>query len=204
VEIAEMTDVSPAARLLALGRHWRVIASVTAALLAIGAFLAYGPIGLGPGPIGNETVAGGVAGPVPRTQPAVFVTDIDAGASGAVIDSIQVRSDGRYPAPKVIGMTGDGYLGCAGARPLSGRQSFASDCDAGGRIRLFGRPLPRVDLEGYPGVGAAIETAPPGPAGCWQVTAVVIHYHVGIRHYTASDEVGVIGCSSPSLLKAAG
>jgi hypothetical protein len=54
----------------------------------------------------------------------------------------------------------------------------------------------------YPGIGAAIEAAPPGPAGCWIVTKFVMHYHVGFRHYTATYAMSETGCWSKSALAA--
>ena len=209
-----MTDVSPRARFnslrASLKRQRRIIALVAGTLLAISAFLAWGPIGIGAGPIGSGTESMTWDSPVPRTQPAVFVTPIDAGKSGAVIDSVSVISDGSYPAPRVISIKGDGDQGCDGAWPLAGVQNFYNSCDAGGRVPLIGHTVPvsstvdvpvlgRID---YPGIGIAIETAPPGKAGCWLVTSVVIRYHVGIRHYTATHNMHLTACSSASRLKA--
>lgn len=214
MQIEDMTDVSPRARFRSLRawfrRHRRIIVPVIGTLLAIGVFLAWGPIGVGPGPIGNGTESVSTSGPVPRTQPAVFVTPIDAGKSGAVIDGVNVFSDGSYPAPRVISVKGDGDQVCDGAWPLAGVQNFYNSCDAGGRVPLIGQAVPvsstvdvpvlgRID---YPGIGVAIETAPPGKAGCWLVTSVVIHYHVGIRHYTAAHSMNLTECSNPSQLKA--
>ena len=214
MQIEDMTDVSPRARFRSLrarfSRHRRIIVPVIGMPLAIGAFLAWGPIGVGPGPIGNGTESVSTSGPVPRTQPAVFVTPIDAGKSGAVIDAVSVLSDGSYPAPRVISISGDGDQVCGGVWPLTGVQNFYNSCDVGGRVPLIGRAVPvssTVDVPvlgrtDYPGIGVAVETAPPGKAGCWRVTSVVIRYHVGIRHYTATQHIDIVGCSSPSQLKA--
>jgi len=141
----------------------------------------------------------------------MFLAPIDAGRSGAVIDSIVVLSDGSYPAPHVISIKGDREQACSGGPwPLKGRQNFNRDCVAGGLVPLLGRAVPaksRVHVPGlgpvtYPGIGAAIKAAPPGPAGCWMVTSIVIHYHVGIRHYTATHDIRLTGCSSKSQLEA--
>jgi len=40
----------------------------------------------------------------------VFLAPIEAGRSGADIDSIVVLSDGSYPAPQVISIKGGGQL----------------------------------------------------------------------------------------------
>jgi hypothetical protein len=181
-----------------------------AVLAAAGAFASWGPIGIGPGPIANGRSSVTVASDVPRTQPAWFVEPIDAGRSGAIIDSIGVVSDGSYPAPRVISIKGDGEQACAGAWPVAGPQNFFDVCVAGGLVPLLGRPVPvssHVNAPGlgpvdYPGIGAAIEAAPPSPAGCWMVTKFVIHYHAGIRYYTAADAISLTGCSSKSQLAA--
>jgi hypothetical protein len=201
-----MTDTSLRAR---WKRRRRLIIPVIVAMAATGAFAAWGPIGIGPGPIGNISDNGFTeSSPVSRTQPTEFVVPIDAGNSQAVIDSIAVLSNGSYPAPHVISINGDGDLSCGGAWPLTGQQNFPADCAAGGLVPLIGRRVPASshvnvpDLGpvNYPGTGAAIEAAPPGPAGCWMVTAVVIHYHVGIRHYTATHAMDIAACWSKSKL----
>jgi hypothetical protein len=126
--------------------------------------------------------------------------------SGAVIDGIEVLSDGSYPAPHVISISGDRQQACGGPWPVTGRQNFYRACAAGGLVPLLGRAAParsRVDVPGlgpvtYPGIGAPIKAAPPGRAGCWMVTSIVIHYHVGIRHYTATYGTSLTACSSKS------
>jgi hypothetical protein len=189
-------------------RARRVIIPVAVALAAGIAFLAWGPVGVGPGPISNAVSGVSVTGGVSRTQPTMFLAPVDAGRSGAVIDSIVVLSDGSYPAPRIIRITGDRQQSCGGTWPLKGRQSFYRSCAAGGLVPLLGRAVPassRVYVPGlgrvaYRGISAAIEAAPPGPAGCWMARFIVIHYHVGIRHYTATHAVSLTACSSKSQL----
>lgn len=199
-----MTNTSLRAR---WRRRPRLIIPVVAALAAASAFAAWGPIGIGPGPIGNTSGTVTVTGMVSRIQPAIFLEPIYAGDSGAVIDNIAVTSDGSYPAPHVLSIRGDGDQMCGGVWPVTGRENFYASCTAGRLVPLIGRPLPvssHVKLHlgpiDYPGIGAAIESAPPGRAGCWTVTAVVIHYHVGIRHYTATHANDLTVCwSKPQL-----
>jgi hypothetical protein len=132
---------------------------------------------------------------------------IDAGHSGAIVDSLELLSDGSYPAPRVLSVKGDGDQYCGGSWPVTGPDNFyATGCAVGGLVPLLGRPVPvssHVNVPGlgpvdYPGIGAAIETAPPGPAACWIITKFVIHYHVGIRHYTATHDISQTGCSGKS------
>ena len=192
--IEDMLDTSLRAR---WKRRRRFIIPVFAVVAVAGAFAIWGPIGIGPGPIGNSADHGSTTGSVSRTQPTIFVEPIYAGNSGAVIDSIAVVSDGRYPAPRVISIKGDGDQLCGGAWRLTGRQNFYAACTAGRLVPLIGRPVPESS-----GIGAAIETAPPGSAGCWTVTAVVIHYHVWIRHYAATQVIDMTECWSKSQLAA--
>jgi hypothetical protein len=206
--IEDMLDTSLGAR---WKRRRRFIIPVFAVLAVAGAFAIWGPIGIGPGPIGNTSYTGSTTAPVSRTQPAIFEDSIYAGDSGAVIDSIALVSDGSYPPPRVLAIKGDGDQVCGGeAWPLTGRQNFYAVCTAGRLVPLIGRPVPEnshLSMPGlaapdYPGIGAAIEIAPPGSAGCWSVTEVVIHYHVGIRHYTATHLMDLTQCWSKSRLAA--
>src|SRR5262245_42692918 len=121
------TDASPRVR---WKRGRLIFIALIAVLAAAGALAAWGPIGVGPGPIGNGRSNVAVGGPVPRTQPAWFVVPIDAGHSGAVIDGIEVLSDGSYPAPRVISIKGNADQSCAGAWPVAGPQNFYAACVA--------------------------------------------------------------------------
>lgn len=54
------------------------------------------------------------------------------------------------------------------------------------------------------GVPAAIEVAAPRRGTCWVVTKIVVHYHVGIRHYSASDpSYQLVVCASSAQLQSA-
>jgi hypothetical protein len=37
---------------------------------------------------------------------------------------------------------------------------------------------------------------PVGPSGCWTLTAIVVHYHVGIRHYTLTSTADFAACKT--------
>jgi len=53
------------------------------------------------------------------------------------------------------------------------------------------------------GLPAAAEVAAPHPGKCWVVTKTVVHYHVGIRHYSATDPYRIAVCSKAALVNAA-
>jgi hypothetical protein len=53
------------------------------------------------------------------------------------------------------------------------------------------------------GFPAAAEAAAPAPGTCWVVTRIVVHYHVGIRHYSASDPYQLAVCANADQVKAA-
>ena len=54
----------------------------------------------------------------------------------------------------------------------------------------FGRD-PRRIFFGFP---SAAEVSAPPPGDCWVMTEIVIRYHVGIRHYSATDPFGMYAC----------
>jgi len=137
-------------------RRRRFIIPVIAVLAAVSAFATWGPIGIGPGPIGDTNDASTVSGLVSRSQPSVFVASIDAGNSGAVIDSIAMVSDGSFPAPHIISIKGDGDQVCGGTWPaellciLHGRRAGPAHRQAGASQLARQRAGSRPDrLSGY-------------------------------------------------------
>jgi hypothetical protein len=163
----------------------RWVAAVVIAGLAAAAFLAWGPIGLGPGPLVVYTPGGGqILGA--RSQPWGLMVPLQAGNTGAIIDQVVVTGGSGYTGPRVLSIreVADRPGQCGGAFPWRGPQSILSFCAAGGLRPLLGNPLPPDD----PGADMVIKIAPPGsPDGCWVVTAITVHYHVGIRHYTVTS-----------------
>jgi hypothetical protein len=166
---------------------------------AVAGFLAWGPIGLGSGPL--SAGGGGDYGIDPNLAPLAVLDPVSAGHSGAVIDSVSLTG-GDYPAPHVTAIrAAPADIQCAGFLPIHGGNEslFGAYCLHPGDLHaLLGRPIP-APVGGWPGVTMVLEVAPPPASGCWEITALVIHYHVGIRHYTrtAPKEVGV--CRSPAL-----
>ena len=42
---------------------------------------------------------------------------------------------------------------------------------------------------------AGLEMSAPKSGGCWAMSAVVVHYHIGIRHYSAAEPNGTVVCA---------
>ena len=192
--IETMTDVSMSAR---FDRRKRVIIPVVIALLAIGAFLRWGPIGLGNGPLvmggtGVDTMS--LPRPVPFADLILY-----SGTGSATIDRITLVNRTSYPTPRLIStelvsadMTqctfgpagtaakGFGVAGCGDSRYVS---------------PLIGRQLPQQPANGVISYAAGIKMSAPKSGGCWVLTDIVVHYHIGIRHYSADEPLGTVVCA---------
>jgi hypothetical protein len=188
-----LTDVSWRARWRRL--RWPMIA-IVAALIAIGAFLEWGPIGFGNGPLhmGADSVeSGGISS---RTPVAVLIP-IGDGTSAVVIDDVQLLGNGSYPVPHVLAAEAMGYTVCGNLFPVRSAAGGFALVSCGGRPLgpLYGRAVGH----GYPAIAlAAFKIRPPRPGTCWLVTRIVTHYHVGIRHYVASDPYILAACAGSS------
>ena len=175
------------------GRKRRVAILAAAGLLATGAFLLWGPIGLGNGPL--SAAYGITAGTVHPGGPAGFVIPIhNSGGSPAVVDGLDLIGGTSYPGPHVLGLEVLTPGTCAG--PWPARQAVrgfvlvgCGGTDAGPLVGHAVGPTHPVSF-GFP---AAAEIAAPTPGTCWVMTKVVVHYHVGIRHYSATDASDVSG-----------
>lgn len=195
--IETMTDISLPAR---FSRRKRIIVPVVIALLAIGAFLQWGPVGLGNGPLvmGN----GGGSSTMAQPRPARFADLIPyagVGSGPVTVDGITLVNHTSYPTPRLVAtelvladMTqctfgqagkaarGFGVAGCGGSRYVS---------------PLLGRPLARQPATGVMSYAAGLEMSPPKPGGCWVLTDVVVRYHVGIRHFSADERLDTVVCA---------
>jgi hypothetical protein len=195
-QILGMTDVSWRAR---WERRRRVIVPVIAALIAIGvpigAFLTFGPIGLGNGPL-SVLNGGGVtfmtdAGPGPV---AITVLMGNSSRDRPVIDALELIGGTRYVTPRILGLNVEiEQPQCASVGParLAGHRFVSDGCGDRDRGPLIGRSI-GAHSEGF--LGAA-EIAAPRPGTCWVMTKVVIHYHVGYRHYAATDPYRLTVCA---------
>jgi|HubBroStandDraft_6_1064221.scaffolds.fasta_scaffold116693_2 hypothetical protein len=180
-------------------RQRRVILAAPATLVAVGAFLLWGPIGFGNGPLGVE--GGSTVGWTDVGQtPAAFILPVDnSGAGPAVIDSVDLVGGTRYATPRLLGLEVVGDAICGGAWPARADGTGYAMIGCGGRDRgpLIGRSIAHTqpDSRGFP---AAAVVAAPRPRTCWVITKIVVHYHVGLRHYAATDlfELAVCGRSA--------
>jgi hypothetical protein len=70
----------------------------------------------------------------------------------------------------------------------------------GGRYRgpLIGHAFGPTTQRISPGFPAAAEAAAPRPGTCWVLTKIVVHYHVGIRYYAATDPFQIAVCAHDS------
>lgn len=183
-----MPDTSLAAR---WQRRRRVIIPVIAALL-VGAFLLWGPIGLGNGPLGVPAMDGHFGSVDATSQPMVYVASlVNAGTSAAVIDGVTVSWAHGYPAGRVISVrvARASSFGCIDNGPVSGVTVCARPPFLASAGFAVG-PGANTKPGNRHGPALVIEMAGPPSAGCVVVTAIVLRYHLGIRHYTATVPQG--------------
>jgi hypothetical protein len=90
---------------------------------------------------------------------------------------------------------------CLGAWPAH-PASYTAVADRCSQARgpLIGRAVGYVRgiSAGFP---AAAEIAAPPARSCWVATKVVVHYHVGIRHYAASGPFAMAVCGEDAPAK---
>jgi hypothetical protein len=197
-QAASSADVSPPSR----RRRWlRIGITTLSILLAVGAFLLWGPIGLGNGPLAVYVPVGD--GWTDRVQqPVGFILPMyNSGGSPAVVDSVQLLGGTRFPAPHILALAVLTSARCLGSWPAkdNGHGFVMVGCGGPNRGPLVRRsvgPTTQRITWGFP--AAAMAAAPP-PGGCWVLTSVVVHYHVGWRHYTTTDpyQLSVCGPGGP-------
>lgn len=109
-QLAQSTDGSPRT-----GSRFRprIVVPTIAVLLAVGAFLLFGPIGLGNGPLAVPSMDGRFG--LSTAQPTAYVaTLVNAGGSAAVIDGVTLTSAAGYPRARLltIRVAGHSTYGC--------------------------------------------------------------------------------------------
>lgn len=180
------------------------IAASAAALAGVSAFLAWGPIGLGNGPLWLPTASGGTYGwSQQRTASVAFVLPIgNHGQSAAVIDNVGVTYRQGFKPPVLLKtLTGQmtGYA-CTALGAASGPRSALAGCVRPDLQVVTGTTIP---AGAYRPSGRSrkhepalvLELAGPGHRQCWDITSIVVHYHVGIRHYAGTfPQANVMTC----------
>jgi hypothetical protein len=191
-QILGMTDVSWRARWM---RQRRIIIPMIAALVAIGAFLIAGPIGLGNGPL--SVLGGGGAGQMTDAGPgpvAISLLLANSSRGRPIIDAVELIGGTSYPAPRELGLDVEiEQPQCSEVGPahLEGHGFVLDGCGNRDRGPLIGRSV-GARSQGF--LGAA-EIAAPRRGTCWVMTKVVIRYHVGFRHYAATDHYALTVCA---------
>jgi hypothetical protein len=172
---------------------------VLAVLTAAGAFLLWGPIGFGNGPLSLEmggTIGSKVTG---RTLLAIFMPVHNTGHGAAAVDSVRLIGAKGYPVPQVITLRLTGTGLCGGTWPVRAiqpRLQVASGCRARDLGPLLASPI--GFSASYSQLSAVAVVRPPRQGGCWAMTAVQVRYHVGIRHWTATEPDQFAACASTS------
>lgn len=185
-------------------RKRRVTILAAVGLLAIGAFLLWGPIGLGNGPLsaGSGSTQGwsdSGRGPVGLVIPIQ-----NSGDAPAVIDGLDLIGGTRYPGPRVLRLEVLTSGTCGGAWPArpAGRGFALVGCGGTDAGLLIGHAFNRTRPAWF-AFAAAAEVTAPRSGTCWVMTKIVVHYHVGIRHYSASDPSPLAVCAHSGQVSSA-
>lgn len=201
-QVADLADVSRSR-----WQRWHFIAALLAVLLVVGAFLRWGPIGLGNGPLAVQ-MDGSEGWADAGQAPAAFLLPMyNSGGGPAVIDSVDLVGGTRYAGPHLLGLQAMSDAICDGAWPAraDGRAFAMIGCGGRDRGPLIGRSIPPTTQPYSRGFPAAAFASAPRPGTCWVMTKIAVHYHVGLRHYTATDpfDLAVCGRGASSQVDAA-
>lgn len=183
--------------------RWRWVIVAAVGLLAAGAFLIWGPIGLGNGPL-TAAEDSTVGGSDPGGGPVGFVIPFrNPQGAPAVVDRLDLIGGTRYAAPRLLRLEVLTSGRCGGPWPArqAGQGFVLAGCGGTDAGPLIGHAVGPVHA--FFGFPAAAEAAAPAPGTCWVMTRIVVHYHVGIRHYSASDPYQLAVCANADQVKAA-
>lgn len=184
------------------GRSRRGLAVLVVALLAVGAFFARGPIGLGNGPLTFASDGGAALGLARQADVALVIPVRNPGRSPAVINGFTLVGGGKgYAAPKLVRSYGAHNRGC---QSLMLASQVASTGCATGELKLAGLTVPPSKRQAVPGVPSPVPVptlalvavlAPPAAGTCWTLRRLAVHYRVGIRHFTATTPEQTAVCA---------
>jgi hypothetical protein len=185
-------------------RQARWLAATAVAVAAVGAFLVWGPIGLGNGPLWLPAASGGVYSWTDlRSEPVGYVLPIgNHGHGTAIIDGVVVTGS-RLFAPLVLGHALIGRMaryGCTSLGQFSG--PGLAGCvqpnlhPAGGVVIPAGTYI-ASQLYRKQQPALVLELTGPRPGQCWDLTSVVVRYHIGIKHYVGTyPQANIISCGA--------
>jgi len=182
----------------ATDRRWRVLSAIVVAVIIGLAALAWrGPIGIGNGPLSVPSASGGsYGGGGAAGQPFVYVVPLfNSSGPTAVIDSVDVISAAGYPAIRVRSVRVGRYAGynCTDLGPVRS----LTGCVQPALAPVTGYDVPAAQPTDAHGPGLVIELAGPAATQCAVLTKIVLHYHVGIRHYAGSYPQGTVSICAP-------
>jgi hypothetical protein len=182
-------------------RQARWLAATAVAGAAVGAFLVWGPVGLGNGPLLLPSSSGGVwSWSDPRSEPVAYVLTIENhGHGAAIIDGVVVTGSSLF-APLALqhALIGRAAMwGCTSLGPFSGPglascvqpllQPATRAVIPAGTVLIVGKHDPALVLE----------LTGPRTGQCWDLTSVVVRYHVGIKHYVGTyPQADIISCGA--------
>ena len=172
------------------------------AVVAVGAFLVWGPIGLGNGPSWKAITSGGAGGWSDlRSQPVAYVLSIENhGHGAAIIDGVVVTGSPLF-APLVLQRALIGRAarwGCTTLGPFSG-PGLAS-CVQPLLHRVAGGEIPAGTLlvVGKHERTLVLELTGPRPGRMPGISPrSVVRYHIGIKHYVGTyPQANIISCGA--------
>jgi hypothetical protein len=178
------------------GRRWRrVIVAAAIVIVVLAALALWGPVGLGNGPLSVWTASGGYGAPGAPGAPAVYVVPLTNSAAGtAVIDSVDVIFGPGYPTGHILSIN----VGRArGQCTALGSVSVLTGCVEPARKSAAGFAVPATPGTAGQHLSLVIELAGPAESQCEVIAKIVLHYHVGIRHYAGSYPQGVVSVCGP-------
>src|SRR5262249_21977648 len=171
-------------------------------VLAVAAFLVWGPPGLGSGsPRGNGPLfigsygADGVAGPAWQRQ-GIIIPIHSSSHSTVVIDKIRLIGGAGYPAPRSFALRVFTYTQCGGAMPLRRTpHGYAlPGCLAHDVRPRIGRGVHWSGGGTAEETEAVVEVSPPKRHSCWVLMGLVVRYHIADQRYRATYPDTVVGC----------
>lgn len=164
--------------------------AVIVVVAAVGAFVWLGPIGFGTGPL--RLLAGNAVGTGIDTSssPVALVSPLsETGGVTVRIDKVQLVAGHDMKVPRLLAafatsdQRGCGYQ-LAYVQQTSSHDLTLSDCPS--ELAVYGSVVGmHIGPQSKP-LSMTTEVTAPSPTGCWAIHAIVVHYRVGIKHYTAT------------------